>query len=99
MRVQLKGVHRVKVRLASGALATYYYAWRGGPRLVGEPGSPQFLASYTTAACLILGYPLALAIKAAPDFAEPGTVEDVLAAETWARAHAQEIIAGSVEGA
>ena len=25
----------------------------------------------------------------APDFAEPGTVEDVLAAESWARAHAQ----------
>ncbi|MEE3920057.1 hypothetical protein V2I01_22900 [Micromonospora sp. BRA006-A] len=30
---------------------------------------------------------------------EPGTVEDVLAAESWARAHAQEIIVGSVEGA
>src|SRR5262249_24472721 len=29
--------------------ADYYYAWRGGPRLVGEPGSPEFLASYTAA--------------------------------------------------
>ena len=38
-------------------------------------------------------------LEEAPDFAEPGTVEDVLAAESWARAHAQEIIAGSVEGA
>ncbi|MCW6009745.1 1-deoxy-D-xylulose-5-phosphate reductoisomerase [Micromonospora sp. CPCC 205371] len=28
----------------------------------------------------------------APDYAEPGTVEDVLAAESWARAHAQAII-------
>jgi 1-deoxy-D-xylulose-5-phosphate reductoisomerase len=28
----------------------------------------------------------------APDFAEPGTVEDVLAAEAWARSHAQRII-------
>jgi 1-deoxy-D-xylulose-5-phosphate reductoisomerase len=28
----------------------------------------------------------------APDFAEPGTVEDVLAAEDWARSHAQRII-------
>jgi 1-deoxy-D-xylulose-5-phosphate reductoisomerase len=27
-----------------------------------------------------------------PDFDEPGTVEDVLAAESWARARAQEII-------
>jgi integrase len=35
--------------LASGAAATYFYAWRGGPRLVGEPGSPEFLASYTAA--------------------------------------------------
>ncbi len=35
----------------------------------------------------------------APDYAEPGTVEDVLAAESWARAHAQAIIGMSVEGA
>jgi integrase len=49
MRVLLKGIHCVKVRLASGETATYYYAWRKGPRLVGEPGSPEFLASYTAA--------------------------------------------------
>lgn len=35
----------------------------------------------------------------APDFAEPGTVEDVLAAESWARAHAQEIIVASPSAA
>ncbi|MBO4208081.1 1-deoxy-D-xylulose-5-phosphate reductoisomerase [Micromonospora echinofusca] len=34
-------------------------------------------------------------LEAAPDFTEPGTVEDVLAAESWARTHAQEIIARS----
>jgi integrase len=28
---------------------TYYYAWRGGPRLRGEPGSPEFIASYKEA--------------------------------------------------
>jgi integrase len=44
MRVQLKGIHSVTVKTI-----TYYYAWRGGPRLVGEPGSPEFLASYTAA--------------------------------------------------
>ncbi|NJC68228.1 1-deoxy-D-xylulose-5-phosphate reductoisomerase [Planosporangium thailandense] len=33
-----------------------------------------------------------------PDFAEPGTVEDVLAAESWARSRARDIIAG-VKGA
>jgi integrase len=49
MRVRLKGIHSVKVQLAGGALATYHYAWRGGPRLVGKPGSPEFLASYTAA--------------------------------------------------
>ncbi|HLT11590.1 MAG TPA: 1-deoxy-D-xylulose-5-phosphate reductoisomerase, partial [Micromonosporaceae bacterium] len=31
----------------------------------------------------------------APDFAEPGTVDDVLAAESWARARAAELIAAS----
>jgi integrase len=44
MRVHLRGVHRVE---AKGGV--YYYAWRGGPRLVGEPGSPEFIASYTAA--------------------------------------------------
>ncbi|MBX6722994.1 MAG: 1-deoxy-D-xylulose-5-phosphate reductoisomerase, partial [Dactylosporangium sp.] len=29
----------------------------------------------------------------APDFSEPGTVEEVLAAESWARARARELIA------
>ncbi|MGI5153443.1 1-deoxy-D-xylulose-5-phosphate reductoisomerase [Plantactinospora sp. CA-294935] len=38
-------------------------------------------------------------LEAAPDFAEPGNVEEVLAAESWARARAQEIIAEAVEGA
>jgi 1-deoxy-D-xylulose-5-phosphate reductoisomerase len=38
-------------------------------------------------------------LEGAPEFAEPGTVEDVLAAESWARARAREIIAASVEGA
>jgi 1-deoxy-D-xylulose-5-phosphate reductoisomerase len=38
-------------------------------------------------------------LAAAPDFPEPGTVEEVLAAETWARAQAQRIIATAAEGA
>ena len=42
---------------------------------------------------------LAAVLAAAPDFAEPGTVEDVLAAEVWARAQAQRIIATAAEGA
>jgi 1-deoxy-D-xylulose-5-phosphate reductoisomerase len=37
----------------------------------------------------------------APDFTEPGTVEDVLAAESWARARARELVAAArrTEGA
>lgn len=41
----MKGVHRVKRRLASGEVAVYHYAWRGGPRLPGDPDSPEFLAA------------------------------------------------------
>ncbi len=35
----------------------------------------------------------------APDFEEPGTVDDVLAAESWARARTREVIAATAEGA
>jgi hypothetical protein len=41
VKVDLKGIAKVR---AKGR--TYYYAWRGGPRLYGEPGSPEFMASY-----------------------------------------------------
>ena len=50
MRVRLKGINRVIKRLADGRSATYYYAWKGGPRLHGEPGSPEFIRSYNEAA-------------------------------------------------
>ena len=50
MRVRLKGINRVIKRLADGRSATYYYAWKGGPRLHGEPGSPEFIGSYNEAA-------------------------------------------------
>lgn len=46
MRVRLKGINRVTARLADGRQVTYWYAWRGGPRLVGQPGSPEFIQSY-----------------------------------------------------
>jgi integrase len=44
VKVDLKGIAKVK---AKGH--TYYYAWRGGPRLRGDPGSPEFIASYNEA--------------------------------------------------
>jgi integrase len=48
-RVRLKGVNKVTTRLADGRLVTYWYAWKGGPRLVGHPGSPEFVQSYEAA--------------------------------------------------
>ncbi|QSR15651.1 tyrosine-type recombinase/integrase [Novosphingobium sp. KA1] len=49
MRVRIKGLHKVNAKLASGKRVTYYYAWRGGPRLEGEPGSPEFMSNYNAA--------------------------------------------------
>jgi integrase len=49
MRVRLKGINRVTKRLADGRPQTYYYAWKGGPPLRGEPGTPEFIASYNEA--------------------------------------------------
>lgn len=49
MRVRLKGVSSATKTLADGRKATYFYAWRGGPRLEGAPGSPEFIASYRDA--------------------------------------------------
>ena len=50
MRVRLQGLHSAHVKLANGKRAIYWYAWRGGPRLRGEPGTPEFMASFNEAA-------------------------------------------------
>jgi len=44
IRINLKGIAKVT---AKGR--TYWYAWRGGPRLCGDPGSPEFVQSYNEA--------------------------------------------------
>jgi integrase len=44
VKVDLKGIAKVQ---AKGR--TYWYAWRGGPRLTGNPGSPEFFESYREA--------------------------------------------------
>ena len=46
MRIRLKGINSKRKRLADGSLKTYYWAWKGGPPLRGEPGTPEFVASY-----------------------------------------------------
>lgn len=49
MHVRLKGLAKVTRTLADGSRATYYYAWRGGPRLPGKPGDLEFIAAYNAA--------------------------------------------------
>jgi integrase len=49
MRINAKGLHWTVAKLAHGTSKTYWYAWRGGPRLVGEYGSPEFIAAYNAA--------------------------------------------------
>lgn len=49
MRIRLKGINSITKRLADGRRRTYWYAWKGGPPLRGEPGSPEFVASYNEA--------------------------------------------------
>ncbi len=50
MRVRLKGINSKTKTLADGTRRTYWYAWKGGPRLPGKPGDPEFIAAYNAAA-------------------------------------------------
>ena len=49
MRVRLRGINSIRKWRADGGFKTYYYAWKGGPPLRGEPGSLEFIASYNAA--------------------------------------------------
>ena len=49
MRVRLRGINSYTAKLADGTTRTYWYAWKGGPRLRGTLGSPEFHASYNEA--------------------------------------------------
>jgi integrase len=49
LRVRLKGINSKRKKLADGSFKTYHWAWKGGPSLRGEPGSPEFIASYNEA--------------------------------------------------
>jgi hypothetical protein len=40
VRVTLKGIISKRKRLADGRYRTYYWAWKGGPPLRGEAGTP-----------------------------------------------------------
>jgi hypothetical protein len=49
MRIKVKGLHWTLAKLADGAEKIYWYAWKNGPRIHGEYGSPDFIASYNEA--------------------------------------------------
>jgi 1-deoxy-D-xylulose-5-phosphate reductoisomerase len=61
----------------------------------------ECVAAFTTGALPFLGIvdTVERVLARAPDFAEPGTVEDVLLAEAWARERARALVAALLEGA
>lgn len=46
MDVRLVGLHEVKAKLANGETTTYFYAWRGGPRMTSKPGTNAFVQEF-----------------------------------------------------
>jgi integrase len=49
VRVVLKGIHKVKRRLANGEIKVHFYTWRGGPAIHAKPGTPEFVHAYNEA--------------------------------------------------
>lgn len=49
MLVRLKGIHTTYKTLANGKERKYYYAWKGGPRIDAEIGTPEFHRLYNEA--------------------------------------------------
>ena len=46
MKIELKGINKVKRKLASGDYSVHHYHRGTGRKLSGEPGSPEFLQSW-----------------------------------------------------
>jgi integrase len=46
MRIKVKGIHWTLAKLADGTTKIYWYAWKNGPRICGEYGTADFIASY-----------------------------------------------------
>ena len=72
MRVRLKGVNSKRKRLADGSVRTYYWAWKGGPPLRGEPGTPEFVASYNEAVAQKVAAPTGVMLALLFRFQESG---------------------------
>jgi integrase len=76
MRIRLKGINSVRKTLADGSVNVFYYAWKSGPPLRGDPGSPEFVASYNQAVARKVALPdgtlqvLLQQYQASPDFTD-----------------------------
>ena len=55
-------------RLADGTRRTYWYAWKGGPPLRGQPGSPEFIASYNATVAAKVTPPNGVLLKLLQDY-------------------------------
>lgn len=54
-RIELKGIHRVRRKLADGSFREHHYAWRGGPKFWDSESevklnSPEYIAALTAVA-------------------------------------------------
>jgi integrase len=82
VRVRLKGVNSVTKRRADGTFRTYWYAWKGGPPLQGEPGSPEFIASYNQAVAQKIAPPTGVLLALLFRFQESGEFQFGISART-----------------
>jgi integrase len=72
VRVRLKGINSRRKRLADGSFKTYYWAWKGGPPLRAEPGTPEFIASYNEAVAQKVAPPTGTLLSLLFKFQESG---------------------------
>ena len=63
MHVRLKGINSVTKTLKDGTTVTYWYTWKGGPRLEGNPGDREFIASYNRAIAAMVPPPSRLLLN------------------------------------
>jgi hypothetical protein len=82
MRVRLRGINSITKRLADGTLRTYYYAWKGGPPLRGEPGTPEFVASYNEAVATKVAPPTGVLVALLFRFQESAEFQFGISART-----------------
>ena len=68
MRIRLRGINSKRKKLADGNFKTYYWAWKGGPPLQGEPGTPEFQASYPPAVAATLTPPTGVLLNLLQDY-------------------------------